>query len=207
MTSTNLREALGVRPDPEFDLVLPPGWTRRGVGKDALDLMLGSLKKRLMEEHKPQLFAELRPMLEQSFETMRRNGAIAFFAPTDPEPDTLWLPASIVASVRRAEAGQTLDELARTLIRHHGATPLLGDKRTLRFEKEKTVRLGTDTVINHSLVYLTPIPGARRRRALELVAGFGRTPQQPPDAPGLERMRTLFDTCVSTLKWHEPRAT
>lgn len=205
MSGRSLRDQLGGTPDPEFDLELPVGWTRRGVGKDAQDVVLTSLKQRLMREHKPQVFADMRPLVEQSFDTMRRNGAFAFFSPTEPEPGTLWLPASIIASIRRAEGGGTLDDFARTLIRDHGATPLLGDKRTLRFEKEKTVRLGTDTVINHSLIYLTPMPGARRRRALELVAGFARTPDVPSDAPYMERMRFLFDTCVSTLRWRQPQ--
>ena len=76
--------------------------------------------------------------LEAGFADMRRGGVFAYFCPTDPGDTTLAIPASLNASIRRAEPGQTLDDMVRTLIRSHGATPLLGDRRTLRVEKEKT---------------------------------------------------------------------
>lgn len=202
MTSSDLREALGVTPDPEFEMELPPGWSRRSVDDTALDSMQSGLKKRLMEAHQPQLYAELKTVLAQSFEQMRRNGAFAFFSGTEPDPGTLWVPASIVASIRRAEPGGTLDDLARTLIRSHGATPLRGDRGTLRFEREKTVRVAETSIVNQSVIYLIPVPGSKRRRALQLVASFGRTPDVSADHPSVRAMTLLFDSCVSTLRWH-----
>lgn len=202
-----MREELGVQSDPEFELDLPPGWGRHEVDGDELAAMLAATKKRCMDEHKPQLFAEMKVQLESAFENMRRGGVFAFFSPTDPDPGTLAIPSSINASIRRAEPGRTLDDLARTLIRSHGATPLLGDRRTLRFERERTTRLGTETLINHAAVYLTPIPGAKRRRALALVAGFARTPDVASDAESIDAMRFMFDACVSTLRWRERTTT
>ena len=201
MNTASLREEMGARPDPDFDMELPPGWSRQPVTTEVLETLTAGIKKRLMEAHKPDIYAQLKVMLQESFEIMRRDGAFAFFSATSQEPGTLWIPASIVASVRKAEAGQTLDDLARDLIRNQGATPLLGDRRTLRFETERTVRMGTETIINHSLIYLTPIPGAGRRRALQLVAGFGRTPGTPADAPAIQAQRFLMDSCVSTVRW------
>lgn len=206
MTYSALREELNAAPDPEFEMELPPGWARRQPDDETLAGMLGDLKRRLMQAQRPDVYAQLKAALEQSFEEMRRNGVVAFFSAADPDPATLWLPASINASVRRAEPGKSLDDLARGMIREFGATPLLGDPRTLRFERAETRRDGSDTLIVRTLVYLTPIPGSRRRRALQLVAGFASTPETPDDAPELERMRALFDACVSTLRWRPATA-
>ncbi|QYJ05589.1 hypothetical protein KUV85_07905 [Nocardioides panacisoli] len=199
-----LRDELGVRPDPEFDLDLPDGWARHGVDEESLQGLLAAVRRRCMDAHKPDLYAEMRLQMEEAFANMRRGGVFAYFCPSDPDPGTLAIPASINASVRRAEPGQSLDDLARTLIRQHGATPLLGDKRTLRCERERTSRLGTETLVHHSVVYLTPIPGAKRRRALSLVAGFARAPEVPTDAESIEATRFLFDACISTLRWRAP---
>lgn len=202
---SSLREELGGQPDPEFEMDLPPGWSRRPVAEDTSEHLLAALKQRLMQAHKPQAYAELKVLIEEGFKEMRRNGAFAYFSATDPEPGTLWIPASIVASVRSAEAGKNLDDLARTLIRSHGATPLLGDKRTLRFESERSLRLEGKTLTNHSITYLTPIPGTGRRRALQLVAGFATEPGTPANDPLLGSLRMLLDGCVSTVRWHRPR--
>ncbi|MBG6098978.1 protein TPRXL [Nocardioides sp. WG-D5] len=197
----NLREALGVPVVPEFELELPDGWARHGVDDASLEAMLAAAKQRCMEAHAVHLYAEVKGQLEAAFASMRKGGVFAFFAPTTPGDGTLAIPSSINASIRSGEPGQTLDNLVRTLIRDHGATPLLGDHRTLRVEKEKTTRVGTEIVINHSVVYLTPIPGAKRRRALSLVAGFARTPDIDADSESINSVRLLFDACVSTLQW------
>lgn len=209
MSGVSLREQVGAPPDPGFDMDLPPGWQRHAVDKQAMQAMLTATKKRCMDEHRPQLYAELKAMLERSFDEMHRAGVIAYFCPTDPGADTLAIPASINATIRAAEPGQTLDHLVRLMIQHHGGKPLLGDKRTVRVERERTMSSGEETVINHSVVYLTPVPGSKRRRALQLVAAFPRTPDMPPDAPELDAMRAVFDSCVSTLRWRrtEPNQT
>lgn len=202
-----LRDELGVKADPDFDLALPKGWARHGLDDDTLKSMVARAKQRCMETHRPQLFVEMKAQLEESFEDMRRAGVIAFFGPTDPGADTLAIPASINASMRIAEPGSTLDDLARSLIRDNDAQPLLGDKTTLRFETEQTRRLGTDTIVSHSLVYMTPVPGSQRRRALVLVAGFGRPLDQPSDSDEMHALRFLFDSVASSLTWHVPEST
>ena len=199
-----LREELGVPPDPDFDLVLPKGWARHSLTDESLASLLATVKQRCMEEHKPQLFAELKAHLEKSFEDMRKAGVIAYFSPTDPGPDTLAVPVSINASIRHAEPGETLDDTVRMLIRGYGAQPLMGDKTTLRFETERNTRIGTDTIVNHSVVYITPVPGSGRRRALALVAGFGRRLEDAADSDELNVLRFLLDACVSSLRWRDP---
>jgi hypothetical protein len=202
-----LREELGVRTDPEFDLALPKGWARHGLDDATLTTLITQVKHRCMESHRLQLFAELKAQLETSFADMRRAGVIAYFSPTDPGPDTLAIPASINALIRHAEAGATLDDEVRSLIRDHDAQPLLGDKTTLRFETERTTRLGMETIVSHSVVYMTPVPGSHRRRALVLVAGFGRPIDVPTDSDSMNAMRLLFDAVASSLTWRAPKST
>lgn len=200
MDKVSLRDELAIPPLPTFDLALPRGWQRRTADKTTENQMIQSLRRRLMEQHSPHLFPEARDLLERSFKAVRENGVIAFFCPTDPDPRTVAIPASINASIRSAEPGRNLDEVVLQMIRS-GAKPLFGDPRTMRLEREKVVTVGEEAVVNHSVVYITPVPGSSRRKALQLVAGFARMPDVSVDAPSVQGMRALFDACVSTLTW------
>lgn len=204
--SSDLVDELGGKRDPEFEMDVPPGWTRHQPDDATLQRMTKEMRRRLMGTHRPDLYADMKLLLERSFEDMRRDGVFAFFSATNDDSRTLFLPASINASIRRAGPGESLDELVRRLISTQGAEPLLGDQRTIRFESERTVRTGTDTVVNHTVIYLTPIPGSKRRRALQLTAGFARPVEMPSDDAWLERMRELFDACVASVRWRAPSA-
>ncbi|WP_159620946.1 protein TPRXL [Ruania rhizosphaerae] len=206
MTATSLRDELGVRKDPEFEMTLPPGWSRRAPDDETLEAMMVRMKQRLMDAHRPDLYGQLRTQLQQSFEDMRKNGVFAMFVPDGDENETLFLPVSLNASIRRAEAGQTLDQVVSTLVRDYGATPLYADKRTIRCEQQQQVRLGGDTIVSHSVLYLTPVPGAKRQRALQLVAGYGRPVDVPEDEPGFRALRSLFDACAASVRWKAPVA-
>lgn len=197
----SLKEALGVAPDPDFEMSLPPGWSRSAVDEQTFEAMVSGLKRRLMQEHKPELYTELRRMLKKSFDEMRQNGAFAFFVATEQQRTTLWLPASMIASIRRPDPGSSLDELARSLIVGRGATPLMGDVRTLRYEQEKTIQVGGDSVVSRTVTYLIPIPGTKRRRALQIAAGFATPLEMAADDPYVLGTKFLFDSCVSSLRW------
>lgn len=201
--SSDLRSALGVQPDPDFDLDLPPGWSRREVDDETFNLMVADLRRRTMEVHRPEIYAEARRLLKKSFDDMRRGGAFAFFCATEESDSTMWLPASIVASVRRPEPRQSLDDIARTLILSHGAKPLMGDMRTLRFEKESRVQMGAEPVVSHSVTYLIPMPGTKRRRALQLVGAFSVAAGTPSGDDKVLATKFLFDSCVASLRWEE----
>ena len=199
----SLREELGVRKTVDFSIELPRGWSRFDID-GGHDVLLAGMKKRFLEGHRPDLFVEAKATFDKAFEGMRKNGVFAFFAPASDDPDSVVIPASINASIRTGDPGQSLDKLARDAIQKYGAKPLFGDPRTLRFERERQIDLGGEPVINHSLIYLTPVPGTQRRQALQLVAGFARTPDVAPDAPAMVATRALLDSCVATLSW--PRA-
>lgn len=204
--AVNLREQLGVRKTVDFEIDLPRGWARFDID-GGHDELLGGMKKRFMEAHRPDLFVEAKAMFDKAFDGMRKNDVFAFFAPAGEQPDgAVVLPASINASIRTGEPGQSLDKMAHNAIQKYGAKPLFGDPRTLRFERERTIDLEGEAIINHSLIYFTPIPGTQRRRALQLVAAFARTPDVAPDAPALVATRALLDACVATLRWNRGSA-
>ncbi|MCR8672012.1 hypothetical protein [Agrococcus sp. HG114] len=202
---TDLRAALGVAPDPEFELELPPGWARHAPDAATRDRFAAGIRQRMMQAHRPDLYAQAQRLLDDSFEAMRRGDTIAFFAPTDPGDETLWLPASILASVRRAQPDVTLDEAVRHAILEYDAAPLDGQKRIVRFERDALETLQGESLRVLTVVYLTPIPGTRRRRALQLTATINRPVDVDVDDPVVDAQRLLIDACVSTLRWRRPQ--
>ncbi|GAA1422010.1 hypothetical protein [Agrococcus citreus] len=198
----SLREALGAPADPEFSLHLPPGWERRPVTDEERDRLIAGTRKRLMEQHRPELFGQIRASLLEAFANLARAGAVGYFAPAEDAPDAAFLPASLTASVLTPPVGLSMDEVVVSAIRERGATPLHGDKRFVRFEQRQTLTEGTSRVVAGSVVYLTPIPGTARRRALQLTLTLFWPAEGDDDAEELRLLRALFDACVSTLSWH-----
>lgn len=198
--ASSLRAELGAPTDPDFDLQLPEGWERRDVSPETEQAMLQAAKRRLMEAHRPDLFAQLRVELQESFAAMRAMDAIAHFGPGPQAPDALFLPASLIASIRTPQPGVTLQQEMAERIRH-GATALHGDKRFVRDERELDRRIGTEVAKQRTVVYLTPVPGSRQSRALQLTLVITRGSEFPADDPALGGMLQLFDACVSTLRW------
>lgn len=201
-----LREQLGGSRDPDFEVKLPLGWERLAPDDATRDRFDATLKQRLMEAQRPDAYAQLRTMLHESFKGMQQEGAIAFYAATQDTEETLWMPGSMIASIRRPPPGATLDELVRHAIREYSATPLFGDKRFVRFEKEKTIKLEGSSIIQTSITYLTPIPGTGRRRGLQFNATFGRSVGVSGDEERIKAYRAAFDLIVSTLRWQPPRS-
>ena len=197
----NLREQMNLPHAPSFEMELPPGWHRREVTPEALEELLKATKGTVMKAHQPQLYGALDQLIRQAFDGMKRSGAFAFFAPIEAKQESPSAFASLLARVRRSQDGSSLDALVSEYIRFKGAAPLLGDKRTLRYEEEDHVRIESETLVNHSITYLTPIPGSQRRRALELMASIVRPLAVPVDSPLIIAQKNLMDLCVSSLRW------
>lgn len=203
-TRVSLRRELGATPDPDFTLALPPGWERREVTSDEKDRMTAAMRTRLMSVHRPDLYARMRQLLDDAFTQMDGAATEAMFLPVGE--DALALPASLTASILRAGPRGSLDDLVREAVARDGATPLLGDKRFLRAERETNQSLDGESGIVTTVVYLTPIPGSARRRALQLTLVIVRPPDAPADDEPMVQMRMLFDLCVSTLTWVDAAA-
>ncbi|WP_072315039.1 hypothetical protein [Agrococcus sp. Marseille-P2731] len=195
-----LREELGAPADPEFELELPEGWVRHDATAETEQRMLQAARRRLMEAHRPDLYAQLRAQVEESFAAMRRMEAIAHFGPEPGAPDWAFLPASLIATVRTPQPGVTLQQEMAQRIRE-GATALHGDRRFIRDERELDITVGTDAAKQRTVVYVTPMPGSRQARALQLTLVITRGAEFPGDDPALVTMLRLFDACVATLRW------
>ncbi len=198
----SLRDELGAS-DPGFEIALPTGWVRREASESEREGLQSALRGRLLQAQRPDLYGRLRPMVDDAFRSMAEASVLAFFTPATGDDEALALPASLVASVRRAAPDQeTLDPLIGALIRQAGATPLLDDKRFLRCERESRQTLDGVEYLATNVIYLTPIPGSRRRRALQITATIARPMDAPSDDQPMVMMRALFDLCVSSLTWH-----
>lgn len=200
-TQGSLRAELGGGSDPSFQLALPAGWVKREVSDAERDELTAAMRGRLMQANRPELFARMRPLMIEAFRGMAEADVVAFYTPGTGVEDALALPASMTATIRRAAPGETLDALITGLIRTEGATALLGDKRFLRCERNGEHTMDGERVAVTQIVYLTPVPGSGRRRALQFVVTILRPWDVPIDDLPLTMMRALFDLSVSSLIW------
>ena len=195
-----LREQFGTKADPDFEIKLPLGWERRTPDDADRKQMKGALKQRLMDEHQPDTYARLSGMLTESYDVMQKQGAIAFYAPTQVTGTSV-VPGSMIASICKPPAGGSLDELVRHAVTEYAAAPLLGDKRFIRFERERTTPIEGESITQTSITYLTPVPGSQRRRALQFIATFARPLDVPATDEKVLMYAATFDLMVSTLRW------
>lgn len=203
-TRVSLRTELGGAADPDFLLVLPPGWERRAVNDAERDRMLSAMRTRLMNAQRPEIYARMQTLMRESFDRFKKTSTVAMFVPSDPGESgeqPLILPASLTAGIQKAEPGQTLDAFVRNAIARDGATPLFQDKRFLRVERDKPESLDGERFITTTVAYMTPIPGSGRQRALLLTLVLLRPEDVPADDEPMVAMKALFDMCVSSLTW------
>lgn len=186
---------------PEFTLTLPAGWVRRVPSDQVRDEMLAAAKSRLMQAHRPDLYGQTVGMVKKLFSEMQRVETVAFFGPGEDAPDTAYLPATLTASIRRGQNGESLDGPIAQLIRHEGATPLGDDKRFLRWERETTENVDGTRVATTTVAYFTPVPDTGRKRALQLTLVITHDPSEPGDDDFVTTLKMLFDAHVSTFSW------
>ncbi|MFJ9390408.1 protein TPRXL [Nocardioides sp. NPDC101246] len=199
---SSLRELLGGTKEPEFELKLLPGWERHTPGEADRAAMDAALKKRFMNINRPELHASMRAQLDQAYTLMKQQQVKAYFAATAQTDSLAIIPAAIVATTFSAQGGGTLDTHVAGMIRDHGAKPLFGDKRFIRYEHESTrTAEGDEPMVVTSIVYMTPIPGSRRRRGLQLTATLARPMEMTATDEKFLAWKLALDVCVSTLRW------
>lgn len=201
-TPTSLREQLGGGKDPDFALKLLPGWERHSpddADKTAID---AALKQRFMSINRPEFHAAMRVQLDQAYKLMKQQGVKAYFAATAETDSRAMIPGAILATTFHADGGGTLDTYIAQVIRDHGAKPLFSDKRFIRYERESTKTAeGDEPVVTTSIVYMTPIPGSKRRRGLQLTATIARPIDMAATDEKFVGWKLALDVCVSTLRW------
>ena len=200
-----LRVLLGAPSDPEFELSLPTGWERHDASPESQALIVQRMRRQLMRAggvDAMRAFSTLRGMLGQSMDDMRREGVVGFFAQSAVDASSPFpVPASIVAKVRSAPSAEEMDGYVKRLIVDEGAVPLGGNRALLRVEREHVRGEGDAKLVLSSTLYVTPVPGTRRRRALELLAGYGRPTDIPRDDEQIQFVHAVFDLTVASLRW------
>lgn len=202
----SLRAQLGGAEDPDFELRLLPGWRRWKPDEAQRSTMMRGIDERLRAAGRPDLAAEAGALVHQSFRDMQRSSVIAAFTAMDEGDDTLWLPGSMVATIRRATPEYSLDDLVVHHIQQYGAGPLFDDKRFLRTERSLEREVPDGKIRMTSIEYMVPIPTSNRRRALCFTASLGTPVTVAADEPRIATMKLAFDAMVSTLRWVPPRA-
>ena len=199
---SSLRELLGGTKEPEFELRLLPGWERHSPGEADRSAMDAALKKRFMSINRPELHASMRAQLDQAYALMKQQQVKAYFAATAETDSLAIIPGAIVATTFNAHSGGTLDTHVAAIIRDHGAKPLFGDRRFIRYERESTKTAeGDEPVIATTIVYMTPVPGSKRRRGLQLTATIARPLDMAATDEKFLSWKLALDVCVSTLRW------
>lgn len=200
----SLREQLGAT-QPDFEIVVPEGWRRVAVDAAGEALVDGMLDAKMMQTGRPDLMAYLRRMLRDGFEEMRQSGALAVFMPLEQSSrGHIGIPASIIAVMRKSEPEASLDDYVKHAIRRYDAKPLFEDLRTVRFETEKEHEVDGGVIVVSSTHYVTPMPGTRRQRALELIATYSKPEGVARTSDELDALHALFDLCASTIRWVAP---
>lgn len=184
---------------PPFRFLLPAGWEEVPADRSGVDLLIRRASEKLRAQHRPDLDAELRTLLEVAYRKMQQGRAFALYLQTTA--DEMPLPMSITASVVSGQLGGTLDRQVAGLFRERDAQFLRDDRTIVRWETPATVRAGGEAGTAHVVDYLVPIPGSGRRSAVQLT-----TVIPVPDAD--EETRTvvaalieLSDVMVSTFTW------
>lgn len=199
---TSLREMLGAVKDPDFELKLLPGWERHNPDDAGKEKMDAAMKQRFMAANRPELHATLRSQLEEAYALMQKQNVVAYFAQTGDMGDSkAYYPASMLAAIRRSQDGGDLGAYVAQAVRDHGAKPLFGDKRFIRFERESTRVLEGGNIVVTSIVYMTPIPGSMRRRGLQITASLARPEAMPATDEKFIGWKNGLDLCVSSLRW------
>ena len=195
-------ELLGTGPKsvPDFTIMLPSGWAEYDASAASEKKLLALASGRLRNQHRPDLSAQLRAITGRAFDGMRSANTEKIYLQTEAWADDLILPLTITASVRTSPAGASLDEYVVDLIRTHGATALRDDQRFVRWQSRSNVSLGTATVGQRTVAYLTPFPSDARTHALQFTA-VAVHPLGEADLPIIDEMFLLVDAIVSTFAW------
>ncbi|KRB36724.1 UNVERIFIED_CONTAM: hypothetical protein OHV15_10720 [Microbacterium sp. SLM126] len=192
------------RPVPDYRLLLPDGWEQLPADRAGVDELIRRTSAVFREQHRPELDAEMRTLLEVAYRKMLQAKAFALYLQTSAVETPL--PMSIVASVVEGQLGGTLDRQVAQLFRDKGAEFLTDDRSILRWEADVAQRKEVEGASAHVIDYLIPVPGTERRRALQFTTTIPVPTGVDIDVrPVVEGLVHLSDLLISTFTW-ESRA-
>lgn len=186
---------------PPFVLLLPPGWVSVEPTRERFDELLASVSARLRAQHRPDLDARFRALVQRTTDEFLRRDPVRLIHQASV-PSERMLPLAITASRVVGPGGATLDAQVGELVRTRGARPLDDARVVMRWSTDSSHRIDGGTVRTRSFDYLVAIPGTGRREALvftavvPLAAGGEHLDDETADEFGL-----LADAILSTFRW------
>lgn len=194
-------EVLGTaRPTPRgYTLLVPPDWGRFVADDSGRDELVGRLRARFLEVHRPELFGQARAAVRQQWEQLRQRGAIEIYMPVVP-PVEGGTPMSIV-TVPWIAQGPFDDDVKRRAGGAAVETLDSGDGSVVyRWEVEREGRGPTEGVYAREISYVRPFPGAAPQRGILVMASIVH-PGIVEAGPALDGFTALADAVASTLVW------
>lgn len=201
---SSLREQLlgGVPGIPPFRLALPAGWKAHSTSVESEQELVRTAKARMLQAHQPAAFGVLQTQVHESFEGARKQGAFLTILPGPDTAEALFAPVSVTATLMTSTADAPLDSQVSLAIEEHGARPLDGSSTFLRWVDRRTIRLTGEAVGADTIIYVTPIPGTRRTRALRFTATLAYPLDVDPDEdPKVRAWTLLLDSHMATFAW------
>jgi hypothetical protein len=193
------------RPVPAYRLLLPDGWEELPADRAGVNSLIRRTSAVFREQHRPELDAQMRTMLEIAYRKMQQANAFALYLQTSAVNTPL--PFSIVASVVEGQLGGTLDRQVARLFRENGAEFLTDDRSIVRWEADVAPTKAVEGAAAHVIDYLIPIPGAERRKALQFTTTIPVPTGFDMDVrPVVEGMTHLSDLLISTFSWESRTA-
>lgn len=201
---SSLRDQLGGGRQgiPEFRLSLPTGWTMYDTSGATERALLDRAKVRLREVHKPEAYAALESHVTAALAAARKQGAFVMIMAGEDAPRWSTVPISVLGTITEGASGVSLDAMVADAVERRGARALDGSRQFLRWTDRRSVEISGETAGAYTVVYLTPVPGSGRTKALQFTATLVHPNEiDPAEDPYMKSWLDLLDGHFLTFAW------
>lgn len=183
-------------------MLLPTGWTLNDTSVETEQRMLGEARSRLRESHLPDAYASLSENVRAALSRAREHGAFVLIMPGEDAPAWATVPVSVLGSITTGRPDVSLDQLVADAVERRGAVALDGSRLFLRWAERRTANVSGETVAIYTVVYLTPVPGSKRTKALQFTAVLAHDPAVDPETDlQIQAWLAMLDASIVTFGW------
>lgn len=188
---------------PACSMILPDGWIAVTPDDASRRALVGKARQRLAEAHRPDLYGQLQPLVDQAFAQLKRLNAFVLLMAGPGAPDWAFLPASVTGTVVESNERRSLSQVVSHAIAEYGAIPLGHTRQIVRWIRPGTVELQGEQLTTTTLVYMIPVPGTQRSRAIQFTVPIAHPADVTTGDEVIQRWITLFDAHVATFSWNK----